>query len=155
MQPFPSLSNPATGSGPAKAGQPGAGSAFPAAKPPADTTRPKTGVPPWEITDSFMAIPAAPPAGMAGAGDIGAAASAAPFRLRDDSPKSGAASDSTENFPAVSFDAERRSFPPSDTGDSTESFPVLRPRADLEDAFRLFPPVRGTENQPPAGDGKD
>jgi hypothetical protein len=30
----------------------------------------------------------------------------------------------------------------------------LRPRADVEDAFRLFPPVRGTDNRPPA-DGRD
>lgn len=87
--------------------------------------------------------------------EFGAAGSAAPFRLRGDSPENGAASDSPESFPAVGLGAERRSLSPPDPGDSTESFPVVRPRADLEDAFRLFPPVRGTDNQPPAGDGKD
>jgi hypothetical protein len=31
----------------------------------------------------------------------------------------------------------------------------MRPRADMEDAFRLFPPVRETGNRPPATDGQD
>ena len=59
--------------------------------------------------------------------------------------------DSTESFPAVDSGADQRSFPRTNSGDSTESFPSLRPRAD-EDTFRLFPPVRGTDNRP---DGKD
>jgi len=50
----------------------------------------------------------------------------------------------------VGSGADQRS-PRTNPGDSTESFPSLRPRAD-EDAFRLFPPVRGTDNRP---DGKD
>jgi hypothetical protein len=46
--------------------------------------------------------------------------------------------------------ADQRSLPRSNPGDSTESFPAMRPRGDMEDAFRLFPPVRGTGNRPPA-----
>ncbi len=153
--PFTPASSPATDVGPAKAGQPGMGSAFPAAaKPPADTPRPKTGVPPWEITDSFMAVPPAEASGTARAGGTGAAASTPSYRPRSESPAGGDSADSTESFPAVGSSAEHRSFPRSNPGDSTESFPALRPRADLEDAFRLFPPVRGTDNQPPAGDGQ-
>jgi hypothetical protein len=54
----------------------------------------------------------------------------------------------------VGSGADQRSFPRSDPGNGIESFPARRPRADLEDAFRLFPPVRGTDNHPPA-DGQD
>jgi hypothetical protein len=50
--------------------------------------------------------------------------------------------------------ADQPSFPRPNAGDSTESFPAMRPRTNLEDAFRLFPPVRGTENRPPT-DGQD
>jgi hypothetical protein len=127
-------------------------SAFPAAaKPPADTPRPKTGVPPWEITDSFMAVPPAEASGPARASGTGAGSTAS-YRPRSESPAGGDPADSTENFPAV---GSGRSFPRSNPGgDSTESFPAMRPRADWEDAFRLFPPVRGTDNQPPAGDGQ-
>jgi len=57
--------------------------------------------------------------------------------------------DSTENFPAVDPAAEQESFPPFHPADSNESFPATRPRTDA-DAFRLFPPVRGTGNRPPA-----
>jgi subtilase family protein len=66
----------------------------------------------------------------------------------------GGPADSTESFPTVASGADQRSFPRSDPDDSTESFPAARPRADLEDAFRLFPPVRGTGNRPPAN-GQD
>lgn len=153
--PFTPPSSPATGSVPAKAGQPGMDSAFPeAAKPSADTPRPKSGVPPWEITDSFMAVPPAGASGTVRASGMGAAASTPSYRPRSESPAGGESADSTESFPAVGSSAEHRSFPRSNPGDSTESFPALRPRADLEDAFRLFPPVRGTDNQPPAGDGR-
>ena len=62
----------------------------------------------------------------------------------------GGPADSTESFSAV----DQQSFPRSTAGDSTESFPAMRPRADLEDAFRLFPPVRGTDNRPTT-DGQD
>jgi len=154
--PFTPPSSPATDSGPAKAGQPGMDFAFPAAAaPPADTPRPKTGVPPWEITDSFMAVPPAEASGTARAGGTGAAAVSTPsYQPRTGNPAEGDPADSTESFPAVGSAAEQRSFPRSNPGDSTESFPALQPRADWEDAFRLFPPVRGTDNQPPAGDGQ-
>jgi hypothetical protein len=56
------------------------------------------------------------------------------------------------SFPAVDSGADQPSFSRSNPGDSAESFPPMRPRADLEDAFRLFPPVRGTNNRPPADD---
>ena len=115
-------------------------SPFPAAKPPADPPRPKTGVPPWEITDSFMAVPPAEASGTAQASGTGAAASTASYRPRSESPAGGDPADSTENFPAV---GSGRSFPGSNPGDSTESFPAMRPRADWEDAFRLFPPRAG------------
>jgi serine protease len=118
----------------------------------AGSTQPKTGVPPWEITDSFLAVPPA--------GASAAQASAAPATAGQPSNPSGASTggggpaDSTESFPAVGSGADQRSFPRSNPGDSIESFPAMRPRADLEDAFRLFPPVRGTDNRPPA-DGQD
>lgn len=128
----------AAGAGQDKAGRPQAGSA---AKPADGTARPKTGVPPWEITDSFLAIPAAD-------ADTGGPAPAVPGQ----STAPADAADSTESFPAVDSGAQQRSFPGSNPGDSTESFPALRPRADIEDAFRLFPPVRGTENRPAADD---
>jgi hypothetical protein len=62
--------------------------------------------------------------------------------------------DSTEVFPSVRPGADRRSFPQTSPGDSSEGFPAKRPRADLEDAFRLFPPVRGTDSGP-AANGQD
>ena len=64
----------------------------------------------------------------------------------------GGPADNTENFPAVGPGTDQRSFSRSNPGDSTESFPAMRPRTDLEDAFRLFPPVRGTDNRPPTDD---
>jgi Subtilase family len=169
-----------------------AGSAFPAAKPATGTAPPKTGVPPWEITDSFLAIPAADAAGPApaiphagpapaiphvGPAPAGPAAPAAPVMPGHSAASAPAAdsagsfpaadsgaqqrsfprtdpADSTGSFPAADSGAQQRSFPRTDPGDSTESFPALRPRADIEDAFRLFPPARGTDNQPPA-DGQD
>jgi len=217
-----------------------------AAKPEAGSARPKTGVPPWEITDSFLAVPPAgpsaplasgtpaasqpsnprgaatwgstppdarqpsspgtwgsapaadqssspgtwdstPPAasqpsspgpwgsapsaasqpsspGMwgstpptasqpsgAGAWGGGPAAANRP-RIPGSTDAEGAdPADSTESFPTVGPGADQRSFPRSNPGDSTESFPAMRSRADIEDAFRLFPPVRGTDNRPPAG----
>jgi hypothetical protein len=54
----------------------------------------------------------------------------------------------------VGSDPGQPSVSQSNPGDSTESFPAVRPRADPEDAFRLFPPVRGTGNRPPT-DGQD
>jgi serine protease len=303
---------PAKGPGPAKAGQPGTGAALPtaarpgaskrgaakpaAAKPEAGSTRPKTGVPPWEITDSFLAvppadasassapsaptasppggpraappwdtapIPASPPSGAtswsgepteasqpggastwaagstqasqpagvstwgggpaaasppsgatswsgepatadqlsgastwaAGSTEVGRAGGTPPWGsapVAADQPGGASAwggpaavsqpggasawggpaavsqpgkpsgadteaagsADSTESFPAVGSGVDQRSFPGTNPGDSTESFPPMRPRADMEDAFRLFPPVRGTGNRPSA-DGKD
>jgi hypothetical protein len=90
-----------------------------------------------------------------------APAGAGPAALRPPSapwsPRTGIGepADSAENFPAVDSGAGRRSFPGANPGDSTESFPAVRPRADMEDAFRLFPPVRGTDNRPPRTDGQD
>jgi hypothetical protein len=111
-------------------------------------TGPKTGIPPWEITDSFLAVPPAEASGPQVSG--GPAAAAQPSKPRGAGMGGGGPADSTESFSAV----DQRSFPRSNPGDSTESFPAMRPRADLEDAFRLFPPVRGTDNQPTA-DGQD
>jgi hypothetical protein len=173
---------------PSAAGPGGAKAAVPkpaAAKPEAGSSQPKTGVPPWEITDSFLAVPPAgasatpalrapapgQPANPDGAStwDSGTAAGAV---SQPGSPasagtwggttagqlgspggasmESGGAADSTESFPAVGSGADQRSFPRSNPGDSAENFPGMRPRADIEDAFRLFPPVRGTDNRPPA-----
>jgi hypothetical protein len=116
-------------------------------------TRPKTGVPPWEITDSFLAVP---PAGASTTPVVGAPTTAGhqPSDPSGTSTAGGGPADSTETFPAVGSGADQRSFPRSDPGNGIESFPARRPRADLEDAFRLFPPVRGTDNHPPA-DGQD
>jgi hypothetical protein len=136
------------GSGPAKAAQPQTGRAFPAARPEGESTKPKTGVPPWEITDSFLAVP---PADAGGPSRPGAAPTSPPAPPAVPSQSAGPASaDSTESFPAVDPGTGRRSFPGADSGDSTESFPAVRPLAEMEEAFRLFPPVRGTDNQPPA-----
>ncbi|HEY2306002.1 MAG TPA: S8 family serine peptidase [Streptosporangiaceae bacterium] len=205
---FPEEAGPANGPGPAKDGPPGTGATLPstagpgAAKPGAakagpakpeagrseeGSTRPKTGVPPWEITDSFLAVP---PAGLsatpAPSGPIadqpsnprgastwgggpaaasqpsnpqsvgtwggGPAAPSQPSNPQSASTWGGRPADSTENFPAVGSGADQPSLPRSNPGDGTESFPPMRPRADLEDAFRLFPPVRGTDNRPPADD---
>ena len=255
---LPQRDSPANGPGPAKGGQPGASAALPtaarpgaskpgvskpgvskrgaaktaAAKPGEGSARPKTGVPPWEITDSFLAVPPAdasaspapgaptasqqsgvraappwdtapipvsPPTGAntwgggpgvaspssdagswggapakasqpGGAGTAsgwgggpaaatqpgdasswsGPAAAGQPDEPRGAGTDGAGPADSTESFPAVGSGADQRS-PRTNPGDSTESFPSLRPRAD-EDAFRLFPPVRGTDNRP---DGKD
>jgi hypothetical protein len=134
----------AEGSGAAKpgTGMPGA------ERSEAGSTSPKTGVPPWEITDSFLAMPPAEASGTQVSG--GSAAAAQPGEPRGAGMEGGGPVDSTENFSAV----DQRSSPRSIAGDSTESFPAMRPRADLEDAFRLFPPVRGTDNRPTA-DGQD
>lgn len=209
---FPQPGRLANGLGAPKDGQPGTGPAVPptarpgaaqpaaprpavtepgtgspeTAKPARGGTRPKTGVPPWEITDSFLAVPhagaSATPAfgeptsqpgtprgantrggGPAadepstprgtGAGDSGTAASQ-PRNPGGTATEGGSPADPTESFPVVSSGAEQRSFPGANPADSTESFPAARPRADLEDAFRLFPPMRETGNQPPA-DGQD
>ena len=141
-----------------------------AAKPEEGSARPKTGIPPWEITDSFLAVPPAGatatqahggpaagqpsnPRGASTRGDWPTAAGQ-PSSPRGVSMGGGGPADNTENFPAVSPGADQRSFSRSNAGDSTESFPAMRPRTDLEDAFRLFPPVRGTDNRPPT-DGQD
>jgi len=137
---------PATAAGPA-----GPDSAFPQpARPGAGGSRPTSGVPPWEITDSFLAVPSAsaeteqadpapntlrPPGGPPGAGTAGTG-------------------DSTENFPAVDPAAGQGSFPRADPGGGNDSFPAPRPRTD-EDAFRLFPPVRHAGEQPPAPPATD
>jgi hypothetical protein len=60
--------------------------------------------------------------------------------------------DSTESFASVDPEAEQRSFPRSSPGGG--SFPASRPRTD-EEAFRLFPPVRRTGNDPPAPPATD
>ena len=140
------MGGPASAAGPAVPG-----SAFPqAARPSAGGSRPTSGVPPWEITDSFLAVPSAsaeteqadpapntlrPPGGPAGAGTAGTG-------------------DSTENFPAVDPAAGQGSFPRADPGGGNDSFPAPRPRTD-EDAFRLFPPVRHAGEQPPAPPATD
>jgi hypothetical protein len=135
----------------AAVGPAGSGPAFPqAARPGTGGSRPASGVPPWEITDSFLAVPPAPAeteeagpvpktpgplGGLPGAGTAGAG-------------------DSTETFPAVDQAAEQRSFPRADSGDGHDGFPAPRRRPD-EEAFRLFPPVRRTGNQPPAPPATD
>jgi hypothetical protein len=134
------------GAGRAPAGPPLAGSALPTAKPVAGTPGPGSGVPPWEITDSFLAIRATGPAAEA------PAAPAAPAIPDRGTWAEGQAD--TESIPAVDSGAGQRSFLGANPGDSTESFPAVRSQADMEDAFRLFPPVRGTDGQPPAG-GQD
>lgn len=140
------MGGPASVVGPA-----GPGAAFPqAARPSAGGSRPASGVPPWEITDSFLAVPpASAETEQAGAepktpGPLG--------RL----PGAGTAGpgDSTESFPAADPAAEQTSLPRAGWGDGPESFPALRPRPD-DDAFRLFPPVRRTGNQPPAPPATD
>lgn len=121
------------------------------AKPVRGSTRPKTGVPPWEITDSFLAVPPAEASGPPSAG----LRPAAPDPLSAPRPNAGTGgpADSTESLPAVDSGVDQRSFPRAHPGDSTESFPVARSRADMEDAFRLFPPARGTDGEPPAKGG--
>jgi hypothetical protein len=114
----------------------------------AGSTRPKTGVPPWEITDSFFAVPPAEASGTQVSG--GPTAAGQPGKPLGVGMGGGGPADSTESFSAV----DQRSYPRSIPGDSTESFPAMRPRDDFEDAFRLFPPVRGTDNRPTA-DGQD
>lgn len=135
--------------GPASAA--GSGPAFPqAARPSAGGSRPTSGIPPWEITDSFRAVRptsaeterADPepntPRQLGGPPGAGTAASG----------------DSTESIPAVDMASGQRSFPRADPGDGNESFPASRPRTD-EDAFRLFPPVRHAGEQPPAPPATD
>jgi hypothetical protein len=138
--------------GPASAVSPaGPGPAFPQeARPSTGDSRPTSGVPPWEITDSFLAVPSA----------------SAETAQADPEPKtpgplgglpragSAAAGDSTESFPAVDPATEQRSFPRAARDDGNESFPPARPRPD-DDAFRLFPPVRRTSNHPPAPPATD
>ena len=148
-------------SGPAnpEAGKPGverSGAAKPGTGKPgaerseAGSTRPKTGVPPWEITDSFLAVPPAEASGTQVSSGPAPAPAAQPGKPLGAGMGGGGPADSTESFSAV----DQRSFPRSIPGDSTESFPAMRPRDDFEDAFRLFPPVRGTDNRPTA-DGQD
>ena len=152
-----------TGAGPTGgagtgAGTPGAGAgsspgpAFPAAKPEGEGAKPKTGVPPWEITDSFLAVP--PASGPSWPSAVPRPPTPPTVPAQGTGPVS---ADSTDSFPDVDSGPAGRSFPRADPGDSTEIFPAIRPRADLEDAFRLFPPVRGTgnsgiENKPPEAD---
>ena len=132
----------------------GPGSAFPqAAQPSTDSSQQGSSIPPWEITDSFLAVPPAP-AGTAGTGPE--PPTPGPLSRR---PGAGTAeaSESTESFAAVDPGAGQGSFPRAHPGDGDESFPASRQRADA-DAFRLFPPVRGTANRPPApppSDGED
>jgi hypothetical protein len=157
----------------ASGGESGTGPAFPqaarlkwpqAAWPSAATTRPVSGVPPWEITDSVLAVPSAPaetarpgpepekpvpPGGTAGAGGAESDDSAA-----DSNDSAAESNDSTESFPAVDPGAEQRSFPRGHPGDGADSFPAARRRTDA-DAFRLFPPVRDTGNRPPATPADD
>jgi subtilisin family serine protease len=66
-------------------------------------------------------------------------------------PGAGAAEagESTETMPAVEPAAEQSSFPRADRGDDNENFPPSRRRPD-DEAFRLFPPVRRSGNQPSA-----
>ena len=139
-------------SGPASPARPaGPGSAFPqAARPSAGGSRPASGVPPWEITDSFLAVPPA--------SAEAAQADPAPNTPRPLGGAPGAgtagAGDSTESFPAVDPAAGQRSFPRAGRRGGNENFPPPRPRTD-EDAFRLFPPVRRTGDQPPAPPATD
>jgi hypothetical protein len=132
-------------------GPAGPGAAFPqAARPGAGGSRPASGVPPWEITDSFPAVPSA------SAETEQADPEPNTLGPLGGPPSGGTAGtgDSTESFPAVDPAAEQRSFPRAGWGDGNESFPAPRPRTD-EDAFRLFPPVRRTGNQPPAPPATD
>ena len=134
------MSDPAPAAGRAGSGPPSP----PPPRPSAGGTRPTSSVPPWEITDSFLAVPPAPHEPV----------QASPDPTGTDNVE---ASDSTENFPAVNPSAEQKSFPRVRPDDGNESFPRSRPRTD-EDAFRLFPPVRRTGNQPdtpPASDDQD
>ena len=140
------MGRPGSAPGPA-----GPGAAFHrTARPDADRSRPAGGVPPWEITDSFLAVPPAP------AETTRAVPEPEPPRPLSSPPGTGTAGagDSTGSFPAIDPGAKQRSFPP---GDGKESFPASRPRANA-DAFRLFPPMRSTDNNPPAppaADGQD
>jgi hypothetical protein len=128
-------------------GPAGSGSAFPrAARPSASGPRPTSGVPPWEITDSFLAVP-----------PVSAETAQAGPEPKTPGPLGegpAGAGDSTESFPAIDRPAEQRSSPRTDPGDGNESFPPSRRRPD-DDAFRLFPPVRRTGNQPPAPPATD
>ena len=157
----PWAGRPEAGFGPTTASQPEAGATTPAATPPAaDRPQQKTGVPPREATDAFLAVPPAETGG-AMRSDPGAMPSnpgfAAPVSpaTPHGSTETGGPADSTEGSPAVDTGTEHRSVPRVNPGDSTESFPASRPRTDYEDAFRLFPPVRNTDNRPPASDDQD
>ena len=154
------MSGPASAVGPAESG-----SVFPRAiRPSLRGSRPTSGVPPWEITDSFLAVPpssakteqADPRSKTPGPpGETPGPPRETPGPLGG-LPRAGAAGagDSTESFPAVGPTAEQRSFPPADPGEGNETFPRSRRRPD-DDAFRLFPPVRRTGNQPPAPPAAD
>ena len=135
------MGGPASAVGPA-----GSGAAFPQApRPSAGGSRPTSGVPPWEITESFLAVPPA------SAGTAQAGPEPETPGPPDALPGAGAAGagDSTETMPAVDPAAEQRSFPRADPGDRNENFPSSRRRPD-DEAFRLFPPVRRSGDQPPA-----
>jgi hypothetical protein len=137
---------------PASAADPaGSGSAFPQApRPSAGGWRPTSGIPPWEVTDSFLAVPSA------SAETEQAGPKPNTPRPFGGPPGAGTArtGDSTESFPAVDPAAGQRSLPRADPGDGNHSFPAQRPRTD-EDAFRLFPPVRRAGEQPPAPPATD
>ena len=171
---FPRRGRPAGGADPAKGAQPGTSGALPptarpgAAKPrtakheagkpeagrsEADSTRPKTGVPPWEITDSFLAVPPAEASGPAGQ-RRGAAASTAGLTGRAARAPGAAARRTAPRVSPPWAPGGPAVLPPVNPGDSTESFPAMRPRADLEDAFRCSRPC----GEPTTGrprDGQD
>jgi len=129
----------------------GSGSAFPQApRPVAGGLRPTSGVPPWEVTDSFLAVPSA----SAETEQAGPEPNAP--RSLGGPPGAGTAGtgDSTESFSAVDPAAGQRSLPRADQGAGNDSFPARRPRTD-EDAFRLFPPVRRADEQPPTPPATD
>jgi hypothetical protein len=94
-----------------------------------------TGLPPWEITDSFLAVPQAGP----GAAPAGGTATV---------PADGA-----EAFPARDSGAAQRLFPPL-PGEGQAGFGAVRRPLD-ENAFRLFPPSHAAGRRPAAPSGED
>ena len=143
------LGGPASAPGPA-----GPGPAFPQARPSAGGSRPTSGVPPWEITDSFLAVPPASAETEQSDPEPKTPGPKTPGPLGGPPDGTAGTGDSTESLPAVDPAAAQRSFPRPDRGDGNENFPAARPRSD-EDAFRLFPPVRRTGNEPPAPPATD
>jgi len=101
-------------------------------------------VPPWEITDSFLAVPPAAakePLRDGGGEDDGSPDGATPGERT-------AESDVTESFPAVDPRPDRRQLPPASLGPGAASFPPTPQSRTDADAFRLFPPVRGDDSRP-------